>query len=113
MRFFSTKLGAKRATPPQSFFGAGAKALTGQRILSLRPPLYPFGVTTPSLEGAEAALRSAIALRCPGAQIVPACAQTYFAVLESVLMRAQRLSTQKAGQKSGFSSYFVYVYMYI
>ena len=112
MRFFLRNWVQSGQKPPQSFFGVVAKALTGQRILSRRPPLYSFGVTAPSLEGAEAVLRSAIALRCLGAQIVLACAQTYFSVLESALMRAQRLSTQKAGQKSGFL-YFVYVYMYI
>ena len=76
-------------------------------------PLYPFGVTAPSSEGTEAALRSAIALRRLGAQIVLACAQTYFAVLESALMRAQRLSTQKAGQKSGFFVFRICIYVYI
>lgn len=97
---FSTKLGAKRAKSLPVFFQRGC-----QRINRSADSLPP------SLEGTEAALRSAIALRRLGAQIVLACAQTYFAVLESALMRAQRLSTQKAGQKSGFFVFRIYMYI--
>ena len=97
MRFFY-ELGAKRAKSLPVLFQRGYQSITR------------------SLEGTASTLRSAIALRCLGAQIVFTCAQTYFAVLESALMRAQRLSTQKAGQKSGFlcvSYMYICIYNYL